>query len=102
MRFRRAVEAMRHGSALRCRADKTLLGITDAVGDGVNNTIVSFKRPEAVRGYLVSKGIAPERLEVKGHGERHPLPLDAWLHQPSALRTTTTTTEARSGGLILT
>jgi OOP family OmpA-OmpF porin len=48
-------------------------GHTDNVGKEASNLRLSQKRAEAVRDYLVSKGIAAERLEAIGYGPTKPL-----------------------------
>lgn len=47
-------------------------GHTDSVGPDEWNQGLSERRARAVRGYLVSAGINPERLTVKGFGEGSP------------------------------
>jgi outer membrane protein OmpA-like peptidoglycan-associated protein len=44
-------------------------GHTDAVGADSNNLTLSNNRANAVMNYLLSKGIAKERLTAKGYGE---------------------------------
>lgn len=48
-------------------------GHTDNVGPKEANTRISQARAEAVREYLVSKGVASNRLEAKGYGPDQPL-----------------------------
>jgi outer membrane protein OmpA-like peptidoglycan-associated protein len=48
-------------------------GHTDNVGKESTNLRLSQKRAEAVRDYLVSKGISPTRLEAVGYGPTKPL-----------------------------
>ena len=38
----------------------------------MHNEALARKRAAAVRSYLVSRGIAPERLQVAGYGSRRP------------------------------
>ncbi len=45
-------------------------GHTDQVGSDEANDKLSLERAEAVKQYLVSKGIAPERLTIAGKGKR--------------------------------
>ncbi len=45
---------------------------TDMVGDEVSNQILSQKRAQSVVDYLISKGIAKDRLTAKGYGESQP------------------------------
>jgi outer membrane protein OmpA-like peptidoglycan-associated protein len=44
-------------------------GFTDALGSSRSNLKLSQKRAEAVRDYLISKGIAANRMVAKGYGE---------------------------------
>jgi outer membrane protein OmpA-like peptidoglycan-associated protein len=48
-------------------------GYTDSVGSDEYNQALSVRRAEAVYRYLVNRGIAPERLTVKGYGESDPV-----------------------------
>ncbi len=53
-----------------------LLGFTDSVGPGANNTRLSVTRAEQVRTALLAAGagaIDPARIEVHGYGELSPL-----------------------------
>ena len=45
---------------------------TDRQGTAVHNEALARERAAAVRSYLVSRGIAPERLQVAGYGSRRP------------------------------
>lgn len=48
-------------------------GHTDSVGTEAYNRGLSLRRADAVRNYLVDKGIAADRLTVKGYGESSPI-----------------------------
>lgn len=48
-------------------------GHTDSVGSEAANMILSQKRADAVREYLVTQGIAPERLLAQGYGPTKPI-----------------------------
>jgi outer membrane protein OmpA-like peptidoglycan-associated protein len=48
-------------------------GHTDNVGGEASNMRLSQKRAEAVRDYLVAKGVSPTRLEAVGYGPTKPL-----------------------------
>ena len=48
-------------------------GHTDSVGTEAFNMRLSQKRAEAVRAYLMQKGIAPDRLEAIGYGPTRPI-----------------------------
>lgn len=47
-------------------------GHTDSVGSEESNQVLSQKRAESAAAYLISKGIAAERIEAIGHGETKP------------------------------
>jgi outer membrane protein OmpA-like peptidoglycan-associated protein len=54
--------------------DKMVIeGHTDDRGNAEANRKLSLARAEAVRGYLVSKGVEPSRLEAKGFGPDRPI-----------------------------
>jgi len=48
-------------------------GYTDNEGDDAKNLKLSGERASAVKGALVSSGIADARLESEGYGEQHPV-----------------------------
>jgi len=48
-------------------------GHTDSVGTDEHNMDLSQRRAEAVRAYLIGKGISAERLVAKGYGESQPV-----------------------------
>ena len=62
-------EVMKQDSALHLQID----GYTDSQGDDAKNQILSEKRANAVKSYLVSKGIAEIRLSATGFGEQNPV-----------------------------
>lgn len=61
--------------ALLQNRDATMVveGHTDSQGDDASNQILSEKRAKAVRDYLVTRGIAEDRIRSLGHGETHPI-----------------------------
>ncbi len=48
-------------------------GYTDNVGKAEDNQLLSERRAEAVRRYLISKGITADRITAIGFGERYPI-----------------------------
>ena len=52
---------------------------TDYVGGNAENTVLSAKRAKSVLDYLISKGIAADRLSSVGNGEDKPVVVDAIL-----------------------
>lgn len=48
-------------------------GYTDSRGSDENNLRLSQQRAEAVRSYLVSRGVKPERVTAEGKGEQNPI-----------------------------
>lgn len=49
------------------------IGHTDRIGSAAYNQKLSVRRAEAVKGYLVSKGIAPNRIYTDGKGKTQPV-----------------------------
>jgi OOP family OmpA-OmpF porin len=49
------------------------VGHTDSVGVDAYNEKLSVRRAEAVKKYLVSKGVEPNRVYTEGKGERQPV-----------------------------
>lgn len=54
-------------------ANIEVAGHTDSRGSDEYNMTLSQQRAEAVRNYLISKGIAADRLTAKGYGESQPV-----------------------------
>jgi OOP family OmpA-OmpF porin len=48
-------------------------GHTDSVGTDAYNQKLSVRRADAVKKYLVSKGIAANRIQIEGKGESQPV-----------------------------
>lgn len=49
---------------------------TDSRGTDADNDLLSQRRAQSVVNYLISKGIAPDRLQAKGFGESEPKVVD--------------------------
>ena len=50
-----------------------VVGHADATGPAAYNQKLSERRAEAVKAYLISKGIAAEKINTQGMGERQPV-----------------------------
>ena len=48
-------------------------GHTDAVGTETYNAVLSTRRADVVRAYLIGRGVSPAQLEARGVGSRMPL-----------------------------
>jgi OOP family OmpA-OmpF porin len=48
-------------------------GHTDNVGDEENNHRLSQRRADAIKQYLIQKGISEDRIATKGYGEKGPV-----------------------------
>ena len=49
------------------------VGHTDSVGSDAYNQRLSIRRSEAVKSYLVSKGVEKNRVYTEGKGEKQPV-----------------------------
>jgi outer membrane protein OmpA-like peptidoglycan-associated protein len=48
-------------------------GHTDSDGDAVSNQLLSQQRADAVRDYLISRGVTASRITSRGFGETKPV-----------------------------
>lgn len=71
--LRRVADLMRDNTDMRIQIN----GHTDSIGNKEDNLILSRRRAEAVRTYLISLGIDAARLEVRGFGKSKPLSTNA-------------------------
>lgn len=62
-------EAMLDHPTMRVRVE----GHTDSIGDDRTNLRLSQARADAVRRYLMSRGVTPDRMTAIGYGEDNPL-----------------------------
>jgi outer membrane protein OmpA-like peptidoglycan-associated protein len=53
--------------------DILVIGHTDRVGSEPDNDRLSLQRAERVRASFLAQGIAPERIQASGRGEREPI-----------------------------
>lgn len=51
----------------------SVLGYTDAQGNDATNLRLSQERADAVRSYLVERGVAPDRIKATGKGQAEPV-----------------------------
>jgi outer membrane protein OmpA-like peptidoglycan-associated protein len=51
----------------------TIEGHTDSTGSAERNLLLSQQRADAVKTFLVRKGVAPERIDAKGFGQTRPV-----------------------------
>jgi OOP family OmpA-OmpF porin len=65
--------------------DVDIVGYTDRLGSTKYNQKLSQRRAEAVRTYLVGKGIDAKRLQAHGKGEQNPVVTDCKQKKKSAL-----------------
>lgn len=63
------IESLRANQSLRIRID----GHTDSVGPDAFNQALSQRRADAVKAYMVSEGIAADRIQTRGLGESSPV-----------------------------
>ncbi|AUD05349.1 hypothetical protein CWM47_27950 [Spirosoma pollinicola] len=68
----RLIEQMQQQMTLRIRLE----GHTDVIGEVTLNQQLSEDRVATIRRYMISKGIAENRVEVKGYGDTKPLKRD--------------------------
>lgn len=64
------VEKLKTEIALRPAPEIMVIGHTDRVGSEASNDALSLKRAEAMRGELISAGIAASSISIAGRGER--------------------------------
>ncbi len=55
----------------------SIIGHTDSTGSDAINNPLSFDRANAARNYLVSRGVAPQRITTDGRGSREPVASNA-------------------------
>jgi OOP family OmpA-OmpF porin len=51
----------------------TIQGYTDSVGSDAYNQVLSQKRSESVKGFLVQSGVSADQITARGFGEANPV-----------------------------
>jgi OmpA-OmpF porin, OOP family len=67
-------------------ANVVVNGYTDRLGTNAYNQRLSQKRAEAVRSYLIGKGVAGNRVKAVGHGESNPVVQCSETNKPDLIR----------------
>jgi len=82
-----ALDSIRKEIAERPASEVLVIGHTDRVGSVEANDRLSKKRAENLRDLLIESGVAAEKLEAVGRGERDPLvPTDDEVDEPKNRR----------------
>jgi len=71
-----AISILNQAAALLDKHERVVVevaGHTDSVGSEAYNQALSMRRADAVKDYLVSKGVKASRLTAKGYGESQPV-----------------------------
>lgn len=68
-----ALDELANRLAARPEWHLTIEGHTDASGNPAHNMLLSQKRANAIRNYLLTKGIAANRLTAVGYGQTRPV-----------------------------
>lgn len=68
-----ALVKIRQEIAQRAASEVRIIGHTDRVGSVEGNDALSLKRAESLRDLLIQSGVAADKLEAVGRGERDPL-----------------------------
>lgn len=68
-----ALVDIRRKIAEQAASEVRIIGHTDRVGSVEGNDALSLKRAESLRDLLVESGVAADKLEAVGRGERDPL-----------------------------
>ena len=59
--------------ARNCNTRLEIAGHTDSIGDATINLKLSQRRADAVRKYLVQRGVSAEQIDARGYGETQPI-----------------------------
>ena len=71
--FRSVLDTFADGLKRNPAARVTIIGHTDSTGSDAVNNPLSINRAAAVRDYLVTRGVAIQRIAIDGRGSREPV-----------------------------
>jgi len=71
--FRSVLDTFAEGLKRNPAARVTIVGHTDSTGSDAINNPLSINRAAAVRDYLVTRGVAIQRIAIDGRGSREPV-----------------------------
>ena len=72
-RMRPILDQFASGLAQQQGTDVRIVGHTDNTGSDALNDRLSVDRAQAVRDYLLSRGVRPDSVQIAGRGEREPI-----------------------------
>jgi outer membrane protein OmpA-like peptidoglycan-associated protein len=71
--MRAILDQFANGLANQPNTDVRIIGHTDSTGSDELNNRLSLERAQATKNYLVSRGVAPNQVQVAGRGEHEPV-----------------------------
>ena len=71
--FRQALDNFAQSLQQNPTSTVTIIGHTDSTGSSAVNEPLSLQRADATRDYLVSRGVATNRITIDGRGAREPV-----------------------------
>jgi outer membrane protein OmpA-like peptidoglycan-associated protein len=72
-RLRPILDQFANGLATQGATEVRIIGHTDSTGSDALNQRLSLERADAVRDYLVARGVRSETIQVAGRGEHEPV-----------------------------
>jgi outer membrane protein OmpA-like peptidoglycan-associated protein len=72
------------------------IGHADSIGSDAYNQRLSVRRAEAVKAYMVSRGVEPNRVYTEGKGEKQPVTAGRCKRWLRACQTTASSRSART------
>lgn len=71
--FRTVLDTFANGLVSNPNSNVTIIGHTDSSGSDAINNPLSINRAASVRDYLVTRGVASNRIAIDGRGSREPI-----------------------------